>query len=175
VESIFKKLISNLDKEGKEINYTLCIVKNKEINAFAAPGGYIAIHSGLLDNADSDNEIAFVLAHELGHINNRDHLKTLGRSLITLIFFSALSNGSSSSFMSLITNNAENSFSRSQEKKSDIFALKLLLKTYNNADGALSFMKRIDKLMEGTKFLYYLSTHPMPDDRTDYIREFLKK
>jgi len=173
-KKIFTKLINNLDKKNKKINYTLCIIDDSDINAFAAPGGYIGLNSGLLDEVDSDNELAFVLAHELGHISNRDHLKKLGRSLLNLIFISFFMSENSVGIINSINQNTENSFSRTQEKNSDIFALKLLLKIYGNADGAITFMKRVDKLIEGKSFLYYLSSHPMPKDRINYIKKYLK-
>ena len=52
-------------------------------NAMALPGGLIIITQGLLDQVESENELAFVLGHELGHFKNRDHLRALGRGTYT--------------------------------------------------------------------------------------------
>ena len=59
-------------------------------NAFALPGGWIGVTTGLLAEVDSENELAFVLGHEIGHFRNRDHLKGLGRGLALGIVLSAV-------------------------------------------------------------------------------------
>ena len=50
-------------------------------NAMALPGGLIIVTQGLLDEVQSENELAFVVGHELGHFRNRDHLRALGRGI----------------------------------------------------------------------------------------------
>ena len=82
LQSILNRLSAEMEDSG--LNYRVYTVPNKKFNALALPGGNILLFSGLLDKVDSDREIAFVLAHELGHYAARDHLRGLGRGLVFL-------------------------------------------------------------------------------------------
>ncbi len=62
------------------IDYRFLLLKEKRPNAFAMPGGTTGLITGLLETLDNEIELAFVIAHELGHFHNRDHLSGLGRA-----------------------------------------------------------------------------------------------
>ncbi|MCX5657535.1 MAG: M48 family metalloprotease, partial [Candidatus Omnitrophica bacterium] len=62
--------------DRQDLKYIFKIVKDKEVNAFSTPGGFVYINTGLLDRVD-DNELACVLAHEVGHIAARHIVKKL--------------------------------------------------------------------------------------------------
>ena len=74
-ERIVQKMLDSMpDDCGKpEHPVTVVIMKNDMINAFAFPGGRIVIMSGLLNKMGSENELIFILGHEIGHMKNRDH------------------------------------------------------------------------------------------------------
>ncbi|HLF96680.1 MAG TPA: M48 family metalloprotease [Methylococcaceae bacterium] len=69
IQSIGQKLATNSD--NPEQNYTFFIVVSPDINAFAGPGGYIGVNSGLLLTSESESELASVLAHEIAHVTQR--------------------------------------------------------------------------------------------------------
>lgn len=83
--------------ECAEIPYpiTLRMVKTDDINALALPAGNILLFSGLLNAVHSENGLAFVLAHELGHFKNRDHLRGMGRGIV-LVAMSVMLTGANS-------------------------------------------------------------------------------
>jgi len=173
---ILNKLIKKLPKESKRFDYRVCVQKMPVVNAIALPGGNIIVYSKLIEQASSEMEIASVLAHELGHFHNYDHLKMFGRSLISLVFFSVLNISSDSldlvgSSSSLISNS---SFSKSQEKAADLFSVKLMKSAYGDGAPIIHFMDRLLKENESLDFLYYFSSHPHPHERKLYIKEFLK-
>ena len=62
--------------------YRIGLLASTEPNAAAFPGGWILVTEGLLADVRTENELAFVLAHELGHFHNRDHLRRLGRGVV---------------------------------------------------------------------------------------------
>src|ERR1051325_61157 len=66
------RLVAASDKPKD--HFSFFIVKEDVINAFAAPGGYIAVNSGLIDITNSESELAGVIAHEIGHIT-QNHLQ----------------------------------------------------------------------------------------------------
>ena len=83
-----QELQSLLDRLGEciDVGYPVMvrISESDQMNAFAMPGGSIVVFSAMLDKFETENGLAFVLAHELGHYKNRDHLRGLGRSIVLL-------------------------------------------------------------------------------------------
>lgn len=136
------------------------IEDDKTINAVALPGGTILVYSGLLNKMASENELAMVLSHELGHFRHRDHLRGLGRGL-SLALLSALLFGDQSGvteFISAAFLTAQANYSREQEARADEFALDLLAKRYGHAGGATDFFKKMAE--ENQSQHDFLSTHP---------------
>ncbi len=75
VEEVGKKIAAVSDR--KEIDYYFRVLDDEQINAVSLPGGYVYVNSGLLDKVDNDNELACILAHEVGHIVARHSIKKL--------------------------------------------------------------------------------------------------
>ena len=92
LESLLSSLQTSNSRNSPPLS--IHIQKNKHPNAAIIPGGHIIVTTALLEEAESENELAFVLAHELGHHEARDPLKALGRSLVFLTIASALGIGS---------------------------------------------------------------------------------
>lgn len=147
-------------------NYRVHIVDNKMVNALAYPGGNIVVYSGLIDAVGSENELIFVLAHELGHFANRDHLKGLGRSLVLFVISSAVFRDSGiTDFLQNSLTKAEMKFSQQQETSADLFALDLLNAYYGHVAGATDFFGTISKKERIPRFMYFFATHRYPKDR----------
>ena len=164
-----------LSKDDRRLDYRVCVTGDHRVNAIAVPGGTIVVFSGLLDKVDSRAEIAFVLAHELGHFHHRDHLKGLGRALVALVV-SVTILGEDSPAAKFIFNSlgqVEMKFSRNQERAADIFAVNLLKKCYGSADGALAFMRKLARQEKRWKLFYYFSSHPHPGDRLEYMEKII--
>jgi Zn-dependent protease with chaperone function len=165
-----------LSKDDRRLDYRVCVAGNPRVNAIAVPGGTIAVFSGLLDKVDSRAEIAFVLAHELGHFHHRDHLKGLGRALVALVLSITIL-GEDSPAAKFIFNSivqVEMKFSRNQERAADLFAVNLLKKCCGNADGALALMRKLAREEKRWKLFYYFSSHPHPADRLEYMKKVIK-
>ena len=84
-------LVDSLAKHWPDSPYefTVEIHDTEAANAMAFPGGLIVVTEGLLDQVESENELAFVLGHEIGHFRNRDHLRALGRIAVLSMVFAA--------------------------------------------------------------------------------------
>lgn len=162
--------------EGKG-RYQVYLVTRPEMNALALPGGNIIVFSGLLKEVKSENELAFVLAHELGHFANRDHLRGLGRGLVLLTLSAALFGGDSATVEFIMNSliNVEMKFSQRQEQQADLWAIDLLNKTYGQVPGARDFIERITRKEKMSRFLYYFATHPYPQDRLKALNEHIEK
>jgi Zn-dependent protease with chaperone function len=150
----------------------VAIIDDATPNAFAFPGGLVAVTTGLLAGVASDNELAFVLAHEIGHFRNRDHLRGLGRGLAFAVVIGVFGIGGSSGAAELAGAAgllAAAGFSRDQESAADGFGLALVQAEYGHVGGATKFFERlpkpdnaIEREIEG-----YLSTHPLSAERID--------
>ena len=154
------------------------IFDDEMINAAALPGGTILVFTGLLNSMESENELAFVLAHELGHFKNRDHLKGMGRLLVlavgSVFLFGPNNPVAELAFSSI--NLAESSFSRGQESEADEFALKILQCGYGHVGGATDFFSTMIEKESGSKiFGHYLSSHPDSQKRIDDINNQAKQ
>ncbi|NCF16391.1 MAG: M48 family metalloprotease, partial [Gammaproteobacteria bacterium] len=141
-------------------------------NAMALPGGLIIVTQGLLDQVESENELAFVLGHELGHFKNRDHLRALGRGIVLSLFFSVATGNDVSNLSIKVTDLALRGFSREQESEADEFGLALVYTHYGHVDEASRLFERWD---EDDRSLFdvvsYLSTHPATADRIVELEE----
>lgn len=172
--SQIKKRIVRMDKnlQGKS-KFPIYEADMKEINAFVMPDGKIYFTTGLLDRIEDEQILTFILAHELGHYAHRDHLKSIGRQIISAALLSLISFGQKDmasvingfSFADSITH------SQKQEKMADLYANKVVLKLYGTNKGAIEFFEFLKKEEKLPEFLYYISTHPSNDARINLLKE----
>ena len=140
-------------------------------NAMALPGGLIIVTQGLLDQVESENELAFVLGHELGHYRNRDHIRALGRGIVFSLFFAVATGSSDAAGLGLnVSDLALRSFSRKQESRADEFALAMVYTQYGHVNEAWRLFERWDDEDKSILDLVtYLSTHPQAGDRVESL------
>ncbi len=153
-------------------HFKVQLVEDPRINAFALPGGIIMVLTGLLDRVETENELAFILGHEMGHFANRDHLRRMGRTLVLLAVVTIVF-GPDSSLNNLVTGAmglAELGFSRQQETAADQFGLKVLKCFYGNSCGADDFFAKIPKESDPGRFGHYFSSHPENRRRISHLR-----
>lgn len=159
--------------EDSPYEFRVEISADDDLNAMALPGGLIIVTSGLLDRVESENELAFVLGHEIGHFRNRDHIRALGRGIVLSIFFAAISGGDSVANLSMtISDLTLRGFSRGQEADADRFGLELVYEEYGHVAESWRFFERIGKKDSALiDIAAYLSTHPSPEDRVERMIE----
>jgi predicted Zn-dependent protease len=147
-----------------------------QFNAVALPGGHIIVFGGLFNAAEAENELAFVLAHEMGHYANRDHLKAMGRGLVLMAISSALF-GADSGLSGVIgsgLNLTELSFSREQETDADAYALATINCAYGHINGALQFMGKFPAEADPGEIGHYFSSHPEIQRRIAHLQEIIQ-
>lgn len=167
--------------ESTRLPLTLHLVESEVINAAISVGGHVFIHTALLKEVESENELAFILGHELGHFQAYDPVKSLGRSLVFIVGFMAVGFGTSETggipdIVSKTGELTQLSYSRTQELAADIYALYRIINRYGHGGQSLDFFKRLeDEEREQGKLQLrlsqYFSTHPLSKDRIKYLKE----
>lgn len=149
------------------------VLDDEAPNALAFPGGLILVTGGLLEKVESENELAFVLGHELGHFANRDHLRSLGRGLALGLILSALGQGGSlRDLLALSGELSSRSYGRVQEEAADAFGLRLVAAEFGHVAGTTDFFNRLPEPGNGVERALgsYFSTHPLSDDRVEAMK-----
>ncbi len=167
-------LLGSLPKDSPlhQYQFQAYLANTDDVNAIALPGGTIVVFSGLLQEVESENELAMIMAHELGHFAHRDHLRGLGRGLgvavATAMLFGEDSTTSSIISKALLTFNSR--YSQAQEAAADQFGIDLLTRHYGHAGGATDFFSR-HAANAGNQTAYLLASHPHPQARITALQQ----
>lgn len=173
-----QKLVSHSNNDGQR-QFTFFLVNNRQINAFALPGGYIGIHTGLILAADSESELAAVMAHEIAHVTqhhisrrfeqaSRLSIPSIAATIASLLL---ATQNPEAGLAALQTTQAAAqqfmlNFSRDHEREADRFGMQTLVSSQFNPDSMATFF---DKLAHAYRFERlpppYLMSHPVTDSR----------
>ena len=152
---------------------TFNILKNNVLNAFAVPGGYITFHTGLINNAESESELASVVGHEIAHLSQRHLPRLIARSnenripAILAIIGSILIGGQAGLAGLTATNAAvasnQLSYTRSFEREADSIGIQLLANAGFDPSGMAQFFGKLERHTrhDSTDVLEFLRTHPL--------------
>ena len=156
-------------------NLKVQILKSETVNAFAAPGGNVVLLSGLITKAETPDEVAGVLAHEMGHVIERHPTKALIHAHGWSILISALTgfSGATGDLASGIALQlATSSYSRKNEAEADSFATSILTKAGIDNAGFVTFFEKLksEGMKKNTGIFRYFASHPTLQDRIDAIR-----
>jgi predicted Zn-dependent protease len=157
-------------------HYRFFIVDDPSMNAFAVPGGYIFIHTGLIRMADREGELAGVMAHEISHVYCRHMSKMMEKSRAVSIasmigaLASVFLGGAGVPLMigsMAAGESAMLKYSRDNEAEADATGFKWMVKAGYNPRDMVSIFNKMNKQrwLEGGKVPIYLSTHPDVDNR----------
>lgn len=168
--------------------YHFAVLDTSEINAMAAPSGFIFVTRGFLKILPNEDALAAVLAHEVGHVikghgmaaiseaNVSNALLTLGKaaaesrggaevSMLTSVFGDSVKE----IFGTLI----DKGYSRSQEYEADAYAVELLARSGYDPNAMVSVLESLEKIHAGNQAGWF-ATHPEPSDRIDEVRDQLQ-
>jgi len=153
-----------------DVQYSFTVLESEVVNAFAAPGGYIYITTGLLALADDEAEVACVLAHEAGHVVGRHSVRSI-QNAMGIALAAELLLGEQSEAWGQIAGIGAGLFmmrnSREHEFQADQFAVKYSVAAGYDPAGAVRFFEKL-MAMHGSGpggVAGWLSTHPPTDER----------
>ncbi|MCE3224860.1 MAG: putative Peptidase, family [Nitrospira sp.] len=151
--------------------FQVSVVQSPVVNAFALPGGYVVVYTGLMKKAESGEEVAGVLSHELNHVLQRHGLermvKMLGLAAVVSIVV-----GDQQGLIGLAKELGLNlvtlKFGREQETEADVTGIRLLSDARIAPDGMIGFFERLSEKDKARVELF--STHPMSAARADRLK-----
>ena len=175
VESIVQRLAAARGESPYEYDLVLA---SGMLNAFAAPGGRIAVFDELIEMTDSPEELAAILAHEIEHVERRHSTRALFRDLTVSAIQAAvtgdLANGAFA--MEGAATLATLAHHRDEELEADAEGLKLLRAAEIDPQGMITMFEKIADLEgAGAGSMSYLSTHPATRDRIERLRELIEE
>lgn len=152
-----------------EYDYHFYVFDHNMINAFTLPGGNVLISKGLLEHVETAEELAAVIAHEMGHVENRDVISKLIKELSIQI----LTSGDTYVLGEVTKIATSTSYDRKQEREADEFALKLLEQANIEPRVMATFFRRLlEEYKDIPEELEFLSTHPNLSNRIKEVLEY---
>ncbi len=171
---------AGLGHTSTERPFRFFVVKDPSINAFALPGGYIGIHTGLITASDHESEVMGVLAHEIGHVTQRHIARMFGEQrkssavmIAAAVLAAMAASASPDAAMGLLSLGQtvairdQLSFSRDAEREADRVGLQILAESGFDPKGMASMFERLGqagRLYENNA-PGYLRTHPLTTER----------
>lgn len=177
VKNIGKKIVAVSDR--KDIDYHFMVLDEEDVNAVSLPGGYVYVNKGLVDKVDNDDELAGVLAHEIGHIVARHSIKKLqalqGYSILRILVAVAPSSGevgaaSDAAFTELLLG-----YSREDELLADQLGARYTKLAGYNPYAMVTFLKKLQEINRRMPLQpkSYFKTHPYVPDRIRVVKQEL--
>lgn len=184
VNRVGQNLVRNSDAK---VPFTIKVIDTEEVNAFALPGGFFFVNSGLVLKADSEAELAGVMAHEIAHVAARHGTRQATRgeiaqlSTIPLIFLGGWTGYGIRQAASVAIPVGFLTFSRGFESEADLLGLEYMYKAGYDPEAFVDFFEKIqsmEKKKPGTMSKVF-STHPPTGERIEAaqknIQEYLKE
>ena len=166
--------------DNRSFDFTFFVVDDSSINAFAGPGGYIGVHRGLIEAANSESELASVLAHEIAHVTqfhlhrSLENARKMGiptaAAIITAILIGATNPSAAEALIAAsVAGSAQSQlqFSRSHEQEADRVGISLMEQAGFDPRAMPAFFETLHKhtRISDTGIPEFLATHPVTENR----------
>jgi predicted Zn-dependent protease len=182
VNRLGQNLVRNSDAK---VPFTIKVLDTEEVNAFALPGGFFFVNSGLILKTDTEAELAGVMAHEIAHVAarhgtkqaTRGELAQIGMIVASIAVPYTMAGYGAMQGANLLVPMGFLRFSRSMEREADFYGLQYLYKTGYDPTAFVDFFEKIQS-MEKKKpgsISKLFSTHPMTDDRIKAAQDEIQK
>lgn len=179
VDGIIAQILKSDDiKYDDEFKYQIRIIDKEVINAFAAPGGYLYVYTGLIKFLDNEASLAAVLAHEAGHCEARHATERMTKAYGVQVMLGVILGNNPGVYEEIAANLLQGlaflKNSREDEYESDELSFTYLMDTEWWAGASMFFFNKIKQQQgSGSTLEELLSTHPMPDNRVEAVQEMI--
>lgn len=183
LDKIGQKLVSDWERKiGKKSPYPFefYLLNDREvINAFALPGGQVFITAALYQKLSSDDQLAGVIGHEIGHVFSRHGAEHMAKGKLTqgLVGAAATAGGdmSSAQMAQMVGKLINMRYGRKDELESDEWAVKLTMESGFDPYAMIEVMKILEAASGGKRSPEFMSSHPNPGNRIEKIEAFIEK
>ncbi len=181
VRRVGQRLLSGAGNDRNPWEYSFDVIDNKQVNAFALPGGPTFVYTGLLQRMKSEDELAAVMAHELTHVR-REHWayqyrdqqsRNLGLSVLLILTRANRTVGDLASIGSQVL--IDLPFSRKHETESDEQGYDMMVKAGYNPQGMVDLFTTLQRASGGGKPPEFLSSHPSDGSRIARIQNRIRQ
>jgi beta-barrel assembly-enhancing protease len=180
INRVGQNLVRNSDAK---VPFSIKVLEDDELNAFALPGGFFYVNTGLIDRADNEAELAGAMAHEIAHVAARHGTKQATRgqianlATIPLIFAGGWAGWGMRQAASILVPVGFLKFSRGMEQEADDLGLQYMYKTGYDPGAFVDFFEKIQALQKkkSNKIANAFSTHPMTDVRIQKAQKNIQK
>ena len=174
IRGITNKILNSGQVEHKnEFAWEVRLIDDdKTLNAFATPGGYIYVYTGLIKYLDSEEQLAGVMGHEIAHADKRHSTKAMTKAY-GVQALASLASGSQGGALAgnVLGSLLQLRFGRGAETEADTYSVVYLCPTGYEADGAAGFFRKLEAGGSGGRPPEFLSTHPNPGNRVANIEK----
>jgi len=170
IESMTEEILKSSEVRYKDIfPYEVKIIDQDVLNAFAAPGGFIYVYTGLIKYLDKADDLAGVMGHEIAHASERHAVDQMISNLsLQLLISIAIGEGTAGQIAQVASNFLSLQFGRDDETESDEFSVRYLSSSDYACNGAATFFEKLEAEGSGGP-PEFLSTHPSPANRVENI------
>lgn len=177
------RLVSKLPTRGVQYPWEFHCVNDKEINAFALPGGYVFVNRGAIEAADNEAQLAAVMAHELSHVALRHGTAQASKAefaqgaagIFGAIFGGSTMGALATQGVSLGAGLSLLRYSRGDETQADVMGTQILYDTGYDPRAMAQFFEKLQAESKGKNPPQFLSDHPNPDNRVERVDEEIDK
>ncbi len=174
VDRIGQDIVSHCDR--RDIQYHFAIIDTNLVNAFATPGGYIYLYTGLLKSMDNEAELAAVMAHEISHVVARHGVKRLQAAMgVALLQQLVLGNSSDAlnASVGMAVGLSFAGYSRENEREADSYGIAYMTRTGYDPHGAITMFEKLAQMSNGSPDFFESLTmsHPGTQERIANAKE----
>ena len=181
VKGVAQKIFVSADKDRPGVKWQVFVIDDpKQVNAFATPGGYLYVYTGLLMAADNEAQLAGVWGHESGHVVARHSaqqmVNEMGLQTVIEVALGQNPNQLAQLASTLAAKGALLAYSREDETQADEYGARYSAQAGYDPHGIIQFFEKL-KAMEGNQpaFAKYLSDHPATEDRITHLQQYIKE
>jgi len=168
IDSLTNRLCDASGIEADKIK--IHVIRNSEVNAFALPDNHMVIFTGLIQDAKNSEEVAGVMAHEIGHMEKNHVMKKLMKEVgVAMLFTIAGGDAGFEILKEAAKVLSSTAFDRSQESEADAFAAEMMAKANISPEHLGNFLFRLGQSHDIPEELVWISTHPDSKERAAEI------
>lgn len=186
IKAIGHRIVQNSAAKNSPYQFDFHVLKDENmVNAFALPGGQIFITMALLKRLQTEDQVAGVLGHEIGHVVGRhgaEHMAKgkltqglTGAAAIALYDPNNSASRNSAAVAAMIGSMVNMKFGREDELESDRLGIEYMYNTGYNPNEMIEVMKILEAASGGSQRSEFFSTHPSPENRIEKIKETIRR